>query len=261
MKGLTKLCFICAVLIGAGASGLRDASIAASDFDFYRQGTIITDCLATGYYCVYDSELAGSQNITKTISNNTHILKTSFLFGGHGVAMQGTGKTAPDGDYIKYAGGGGCFIHLVGPNAGTNLNGQWVESTQVLRDRYARLGITDFTGFGNLALLYPDQASYSRQSLISGSTGRPLTPWLSIAVDPSLIPPGHTCTLVFKNGDATPFGGTQANFRADDVGSAVKGRRIDIYLGEGQSAIDEWNRTGGNRYVDVYLYASPPRLL
>ncbi|MGB7581172.1 MAG: 3D domain-containing protein [Sedimentisphaerales bacterium] len=226
-------------------------SAAASD-DFYKQPPLITDVYATAYHCVYNSELPGTQTITTTISNKTYTLKASFLFGGMGVAMQGTGKTALDGDYIKYTGGAGCFARLTGPNAGRNPEGKWVINPQTLRNRYARLGITDFTGFGNLALLHPDSATYSIVSSLTGSTGQPLTPWSSISADSLLIPPGQTVTLVFKNGATTPAGLASANFIVQDSGQSVKGKRIDIYLGEGKSAIDEWNRTGGNRYVDIY---------
>jgi hypothetical protein len=126
-------------------------SIIASD-NFPKQPPLITNVYATAYYCVYNSELPGTQTITTAISNKTYTLKASFLFGGWGVAMQGTGKTAPDGDYIKYIKGAGPFVRLAGPNAGRNPKGQWVINPQALRNRYARLGVTDFTGFGNLAL-------------------------------------------------------------------------------------------------------------
>ena len=226
-------------------------SATASD-EFYKQSPLITNVYATAYNCVYNSELAGTQTITTTISNKTCTLKASFLFGGMGVAMQGTGKTAPDGDYIKYTGGAGPFVRLTGPNAGRNPEGKWVINPQTLRNHYARLGITDFAGFGNLALLHPDSASYSIVSSITGSSGQPLTPWFSISTDTSLIPPGQAVTLVFKNNTTTPAGLTSANFIVQDSGQSIKGKHIDIYLGEGQSTIDEWNSTGGNRCVDIY---------
>jgi 3D (Asp-Asp-Asp) domain-containing protein len=226
-------------------------SAAASD-GFYKQSPLITNVYATAYYCVYNSELHGTQTITTTISNKTYTLKASFLFGGLGVAMQGTGKTAPDGDYIKYIKGAGCFVRLTGPNAGRNPEGKWVINPQTLRNRYARLGITDFAGFGNLALLNPDSATYSIVSSITGSTGRPLTPWSSISADSLLIPPGQAVTLVFKNGATTPSGLNFSKFIVHDSGQSITGKHIDIYLGEGKSAIDDWNRTGGNRYVDIY---------
>jgi 3D (Asp-Asp-Asp) domain-containing protein len=246
-KNLSLLWLLAIVLL----SIVGDSAIASDDFS--KQPPLITNVYATAYHCVYNSELAGTQIITTTISNKTYTLKASFLFGGWGVAMQGTGKTAPDGDYIKYIRGAGCFVRLTGPNAGRNPEGQWVINPQALRNRYARLGITDFTGFGNLALLHPDSATYSIVSSITGSAGRPLTPWLSISADSSFIPPGQTGTLLFKNGDTTPAGLTSSNFIVQDSGPSINGKHIDIYLGEGQSVIDEWNRTGGNRCVDIHL--------
>jgi 3D (Asp-Asp-Asp) domain-containing protein len=238
------------VLITMSLSIGSDTVIASDDFS--KQTPVVTNIYATAYHCVYNSELAGIQTVTTTISNKTYTLKASFLFGGLGVAMQGTGKTAPDGDYIKYIKGSGGFVRLTGPNAGRNIEGKWVINPQALRNRYARLGITDFTGFGNLALLHPASVTYSTVSSIIGSAGQPLTPWLSISADSSLIQPGQTCILVFKNGYTTPSGLTSANFIVQDSGQSIKGKHIDIYVGEGQSAIDEWNRTGGNRYVDIY---------
>ena len=249
MECSKKLCLLW-VLTMALLSIVGDSTTASNDFS--NHPPIITNVYATAYHCVYNSELAGTQTITTTISNKTYTLKASFLFGGWGVAMQGTGKTAPDGDYIKYIKGAGCFVRLTGSNAGRNLEGQCVINPQAIRNQYARLGITDFTGFGNLALLNPDSATYVIVSSIAGSTGQPLTPWLSISSDPFLIPPGQTGTIIFKNGATTPAGIISANFKVQDSGQSIKGKHIDIYLGEGRSVIDEWNRTGGNRYVDIY---------
>ena len=247
----TKKIYLLRLLTIASLSIIGYRAVASDDF--FKESPLITNVYATAYYCVYNSELPGTQTITTAISNKTYTLKASFLFGGWGIAMQGTGKTAPDGDYVKYNGGAGGFVRLAGPNAGRNPAGQWVIEPQELRERYARIGITDFTGFGNLALLNPDSAVYSTTSSLAGSADRPLTPWLSISADPSLIPPGQTGTLVFKNGDTTPADLPSSNFIAQDSGQYIKGKHIDIYLGEGQSVMDDWNRTGGNRYVDIHL--------
>jgi 3D (Asp-Asp-Asp) domain-containing protein len=267
MSSAQKLCFLFVVILGLPTSGTRENTIAASILPFPDQSAVIPDVYVTAYYCVYNSELPGSQTITSTISNQTFTLKASFLFGGYGVAMQGTGRTASDGVYIKYIGGGACFVHIAGPNAGRNLEGRWVINPEPLRNRYVRLGITDFTGFGNLALLCPDRAAFSIVPAIAGSAGRPLTPWFSIAVDPSLIPLGQTGILVFKDGITTKpsfraqrseveesiLSMASSAFIAQDTGGSIKGKHIDIYLGESETAIDEWLRSGGNRYADVYL--------
>ena len=167
--------------------------------------------------------------------------------------MQGTGRTGPEGDYIKYMGGGGYFIRLSGPNTGKNLDGKWIENPDIVRGRYARLGITDFTGFGNLALRYPQKACYSKTPSFTGSSGQTLTPWRSLSIDPAFIPIGRSVEVVFRNGGATPQGDTSAKFIAEDIGSAIKGRHIEIYLGEGEKALEQWNQTGSNRYVEIYL--------
>lgn len=195
---------------------------------------------ATAYYCVYGSEMDGTQTSTLGISGSTYTLKASFLFGGHGVAMQGTGRTGPGGDYVHYVGSGGAFVSVDNP----------VEDADV-RARYAALGITDFTGFGNIGLAYPSGATYSIVSAVTGASGRALVPWYSIAVDPSTISLGITGTLLFKSGATTPSGATEMGFRADDTGGAITGNRIDVYVGESMSALSEWVQTGGNRYVEV----------
>jgi 3D (Asp-Asp-Asp) domain-containing protein len=196
--------------------------------------------LATAYYCVYESEMDGAQKVTLTISGKAYTLKASFLFGGFGVAMQGTGRTGPGGDYIHYDGGGGGWAHIDNPQ----------EFTAEVRQRYVNLGITDFTGFGNLALTHPEGAKYSVVSGVIGSSGRTLVAWYSIAVDPSVISLGTIGTLLFMSG-TTPDGAVQMRFRADDSGGRITGNRIDIYVGEGLSALNEWIQTGGNRYVKV----------
>lgn len=198
------------------------------------------DFWATAYNCVYESEMDGTQTVTLTITGTSYTLKASFLFGGYGAGMQGTGRTGPNGDYIHYDGGGGGFVSIDDP----------VEDAEV-RARYAELGITDFTGFGNIGLNYPGSATYSRVSGVTGASGRTLVAWKSIAVDPSEISLGTTGTLFFKSG-TTPSGDTHMDFSADDTGGVITGKRIDIYVGEGKSAINKWYETGGNRYVNVY---------
>lgn len=88
------------------------------------------DVRSTAYYTIYETEPDGVQTITQMISGKIYTLKASFLFGAFGVAMQGTGRTGPGGDYIHYDGGGGpgeigAFVHI----------------TDEVKQRYAELGI------------------------------------------------------------------------------------------------------------------------
>jgi hypothetical protein len=202
---------------------------------------------ATAYYCVYESEMDGTQTVTRIISGKSYTLKASFLFGGKGVAMQGTGRTGPSGDYIKYTGNGGSWAHIDNSS----------EFTDEVKKRYTDLGVTDFTGFGNLALTRPDTATYSKVSGVIGASGRELKAWYSIAVDSDetyrLFELGTTGTINFQTG-TTPDGKTSMDFSADDYGSGFKKtKQIDIYVGEGEANLLKWQQTGDNRYVNIVV--------
>jgi len=197
---------------------------------------------ATAYNTVLDSELDGTQTVSRSISGSDFSLKASFLFGGFGVSMQGIGKTVPGGTCIQHTSGGGSFIHIDDP----------LEFTSTVRNEYQTLGVTDFTGFGPLALSSPATSEYIICRKVTGSSDRVLIPWHSIATDPVYIPSGTKGTIIFQEGKPQPSGSSSMEFRADDTGSAIKGKRIDIYIGEGESALDQWYATGGNRYVEVY---------
>jgi len=222
----------------------------------FGKPVLIRNVYATGYYCVYNSQIEGSQTINETISNDNYTLKASFLFGGRGIAMQGSGRTGPAGDYIKYTGGGGFFVRLTGPSAGRNLDGLWIENPDVVRQRYARIGITDFTGFGNLALRYPQKAKFCKTSSFIGSSGHTLTAWKSISIDPDFIPLGQVIEINFKNENNSLNAESQGNFVAEDTGSAIKGKHIEIYLGESEKALEQWTQSGSNRRVDILI--TPP---
>ncbi len=72
----------------------------------------------------------------------------------------------------------------------------------------------------------------------SGAMGKPLTPMLSMATDPSLLPPG--CVFAMQAGLPGTAGGQARAVSglglAQDKGAAIKGRRLDYYVGEGQQA-------------------------
>lgn len=220
------------------------------------------DFCATAYYVIYEEDLGGTQKVTRTIpveggGSRPFTLKASFWFGGQGVAMQGTGRTGPGGNYIKWTSGGGGWAcernnkwFKWDPASGQCLTNQ--ELTKTVIKNYKDLGVTDFTGFGRLALVNPNSANYQVVNAVRGSSGRVLKAWYSIAVDPKLIrigTPATTGKLYFRKGNRPNM-----LFQADDTGGAIKGKRIDIYVGEGRAAMDEWNRSGGNRWVAISFY-------
>ncbi|MBU1247734.1 MAG: MltA domain-containing protein, partial [Proteobacteria bacterium] len=71
-----------------------------------------------------------------------------------------------------------------------------------------------------------------------GTIGRQLTPMVSLATDPRLLPLG---TMVVMNTDIPADGGyglrkVRGLGLAQDTGAAIKGARLDYYVGEGERA-------------------------
>ncbi|MBG3875873.1 transglycosylase [Desulfovibrio oxamicus] len=69
-----------------------------------------------------------------------------------------------------------------------------------------------------------------------GCTGRPLTPWVSLATDRSVLPSG--ALLAFSAPVPQPAGGGAVTGLglAQDTGGAIKGYRIDLFCGAGDHA-------------------------
>jgi 3D (Asp-Asp-Asp) domain-containing protein len=88
-----------------------------------------------------------------------------------------------------------------------------------------------------------------------GINGYTLTELRSVAVDPNAIPVGSM--LYIPDADEMPLTDGRYHsglFQAHDIGSAIKGDRIDVYLGL-KSNIEHFRSTSFCRggYVDVYL--------
>jgi 3D (Asp-Asp-Asp) domain-containing protein len=87
-----------------------------------------------------------------------------------------------------------------------------------------------------------------------GAGGYSLTELRSVAVDPSVIPLGSK--LYIKDATDMPLGDSLMHdgiFEANDVGSAIKGNRIDVYLGL-KSNMDLFRSTALCRTGDVDVY-------
>jgi 3D (Asp-Asp-Asp) domain-containing protein len=65
-------------------------------------------------------------------------------------------------------------------------------------------------------------------------------PYISVAVDPDVIPLGSTVWLVFSDGG-------QIECRADDTGVAITGARIDLCVSSHTEALEH-----GIDYITVY---------
>lgn len=68
------------------------------------------------------------------------------------------------------------------------------------------------------------------------ASGREAEPYLSVAVDPFLIPLGSTVYLDYGDGELLQF-------RADDTGSGVAGAHIDVCYPDHQSALEHGVQT------------------
>lgn len=68
------------------------------------------------------------------------------------------------------------------------------------------------------------------------ASGRPAEPFVSVAVDPFLIPLGSTVYLDYGDGELLEF-------RADDTGSGVNGAHIDVCYPNHQSALEHGVKT------------------
>lgn len=91
-----------------------------------------------------------------------------------------------------------------------------------------------------------------------GATGRPITPFRTVAVDSSVIPLGSSLYIPAYAGLPIPGGGTHDGcFRAEDRGLKVVGQRIDVYAGSERS-LREWNQAVPTAQgVDVFKGDGP----
>lgn len=68
-------------------------------------------------------------------------------------------------------------------------------------------------------------------------SGRKAWPWISVAVDESVIPLGSEVIIDYG-------GGNIKHYMADDTGSAIKGNRIDVCVNDHQTALGLGIKTG-----------------
>ena len=76
------------------------------------------------------------------------------------------------------------------------------------------------------------------------ASGRRATPYVSVAVDPSLIPLGADVLVDYGDGEIHYY-------RADDTGSGVTGRHIDLCAGSHEEALQLGRRTATVYWVEV----------
>jgi hypothetical protein len=219
----------------------------------------------TAYYCVSETDkyfLTATETVTieveDTITNKirTLTLKAAFLYGGKGVAMEGTGITA-DGYYIAYD--------------TTSKGGTCQPLTEEIKKRYREeMGITNFDKFEGQGLPYPSKAKFLIVDAPRGAWNDKIKAWYSVAVDHKK--PAFSKyiegSLIFINKDNTISGTIPTTikkewcnympFKVEDTGSftgkiAPKEQRLDVYVGERKEAFDKWRKTGDNRWALAIL--------
>ncbi len=72
------------------------------------------------------------------------------------------------------------------------------------------------------------------------ASGRKAQPYVSVAVDPDVIPLGSTVWLMYENGKTV-------RCRADDTGGAINGLRVDLCVSSHNEALEL-----GMEYITVY---------
>jgi membrane-bound lytic murein transglycosylase A len=69
-----------------------------------------------------------------------------------------------------------------------------------------------------------------------GSLGKPLTPLVSLATDPNLLPLGAVAVLHAPLSAQSGTGPLRGIVLAQDAGADIQGCRLDLYLGSGERA-------------------------
>jgi 3D (Asp-Asp-Asp) domain-containing protein len=90
-----------------------------------------------------------------------------------------------------------------------------------------------------------------------GATGKPVTPLRSVSVDTDVIPLGTVLFIADYEGLPLPGGGTHDGcFRADDRGSRVSGRHVDIFTGDPDTTATYNRLVPSNQGVSVEVGAA-----
>lgn len=150
--------------------------------------------LITGYHVCNESDFSGELVKAKGL-NETH--KEDFLYSARGVPMQGTGMAA-DGKYIAL----------------NKMPNGWTRNSRGAPDQVASRNTTSF--------------KYANG--VNGKFGL-VTENHSIAIDPTIIPPGARVEI-----DGV------GERSADDTGGGIDFYHIDNFLGAGKAVVKAWLR-------------------
>jgi len=183
--------------------------------------TTLTGVKITEYYPVPEVWFVGRKVSAPGLSSKHRV---DWLYSGRGVAMEGSGIDL-QGRSVQMV--DGFDVGWLSDSKTSYLwraEGYWKNRLGKFTFPYQAPinGRWWYNGTG-LRWIPPKKARFAR-SAPRGASGRTLTYWGSVAVDPSLIPYGslvYIAALKSRNGTGW--------FCADDTGGAIKGRHIDVY--------------------------------
>lgn len=226
-------------LLAAGASGRSKKPISRPMW--------LTKTTITEYFPSMEAWFIGEKVKTPGISGRES--RIDWLYSAKGVAMEGDGVGSDGKRYhIENLGSGGWISRNGKPatfGSSDKSKQPFWRSSGYWRNK--KKGVTFrlhsgewFAGEGK-RYIPPTGITFGK------GPSRDLTYYRSVAVDPTLIPLG---SLVYV-GKYKSFNG-DGWFKADDVGSAIKGHHIDVYRKPPASAADS-----GRYFSDQRIYVVP----
>jgi hypothetical protein len=180
--------------------------------------TWLTQVMITEYYPTLERWFIGRRVAAPGLSTSHRV---DWLYSAQGVTMEGDGIGLDGRNYhVDQVGSGGWVDRFGRPTAiGAPIfwraGGYWLNATRKLTYPLEAGGWSN--GIGK---------KYKPLSNVHFGPGMslPLTPWKSIAVDPSVIKMGSR--VFVPSYKSTPGGGW---FTAQDTGGAINGRHIDVF--------------------------------
>ncbi len=152
-----------------------------------------------------------------------------------------------------------------------------LEGSVQIANSQSILGVYNFAGRGdteqvNCSPYYPALKNISATNRVrfklsntpygEGANGNPLVPYRTIAVDRTLIPMGSVVYIPEARGVTVtlPSGGQALHdgyFYAGDVGSAIKGNHIDVFLGIAKQSPFPFVKSTASATFNAYIVNAP----
>lgn len=168
------------------------------------------------------------------------------------------------GGVLRYPDGSRRGVHFAATN-GLDFKGLGailLERGALPKERLARESIRQWCAENpkRAQELMADNPSYVffryTSAVGEGSLGKPLTPLVSLATDPSLLPLGAVLALDVPV--PTAYGSLRGLALAQDTGADIRGLRLDLFLGSGERA--ERMESGLRAPASLYLLVSKSAL-